>query len=98
MKPGDRKQRCKQSSTASGIIFVAIAILAISGVDWPAGIIIGASCLFMAFLDYRDFMCPAYLRKPNYKISDRTRRRARMTGLSGEIARAAIREVEESRE
>jgi len=94
MRPGDRKKRCKESSAASGMISVALAIFVITGVDWPPGIIIGAFCLFMAFLDYRDFMCPAYLRKPNYKIPDRARRDARMPGLRGEIASAVIREME----
>jgi len=91
MRPGDRKRRWKESSAASGVIFVAMAIFVITGVDGPAGLFIGVSCLAMAYFDYRDFV-----RGPSTsnRIPERARREARMPGLRGELARAAIREVE----
>lgn len=54
MRPGDRKERWKESCNGSGMIFLAGAFILIIGVQGQAVFILVMALLAGAFLEFRD--------------------------------------------
>jgi len=54
MRPGDRRQRWRQSCNISGVVFLGFAALTVFGVDPPAQYYMAGFFLFMAAWDFMD--------------------------------------------